>query len=315
MSGVSLPIVLSSLFQTLGRRGLTKTFSPVFMSITAFSVFTIACIAESNPKQSSQSVWAQFQNTSGWSSDAVVFLTGLVNPNFIYSGLDGAVHLAEDCANAAVAVPRALISTVVIGFVTALAFAVVLCYSYNDFDAVLASSFPALEIFFQATSSAAVATFFSGTIAIISLFAITGAQQTASRLTWSFARDDALVFSRYLSRIHPDFQVPVWALLANCVCVFLLGCINLGSSTAFNALVSTGLILQQLSYAFPAALMLYHRSKGTLEHYLPVKKTSFRLRFGAGPVANGLTVVLAVLSLVFYDFPAVLPVTPANMSE
>lgn len=84
-------------------------------------------------------MWREFVNTSGWSSDGVVFLTGLVNPNFIFSGLDGAIHLAEECTNAAVAVPRALVSTVVIGFVTALVFAIAMCYSYHDFAAVLAS--------------------------------------------------------------------------------------------------------------------------------------------------------------------------------
>ncbi|KAG8162003.1 hypothetical protein KVR01_007768 [Diaporthe batatas] len=110
-----------------------------FMSLVAFIVITITCLAESNPKQSSDFVWREFVNTSGWSSDGVVFLTGLVNPNFIFSGLDGAIHLAEECTNAAVAVPRALVSTVVIGFVTALVFAIGMCYSYHDFDAVLAS--------------------------------------------------------------------------------------------------------------------------------------------------------------------------------
>lgn len=111
------------------------------MSIIAFFVFTITCVAESNPKQSNEAVWSTFENTSGWSSDAIVFLCGLVNPNFIYSGLDGAVHLAEECADAAVMVPRALVSTVIIGFVTALAFAVAMCYSYHDFDSVLASAY------------------------------------------------------------------------------------------------------------------------------------------------------------------------------
>ncbi|KAK7701471.1 hypothetical protein SLS64_010215 [Diaporthe eres] len=231
--------------------------------VGSFFVITITCLAESNPKQSSDFVWREFVNTSGWSSDGIVFLTGLVNPNFIFSGLDGAIHLAEECTNAAVAVPRALVSTVVIGFVTALVFAIGMCYSYHDFDAVLASPFPALEIWYQATSSPAVASFFLVTLNVITLFAISGAIQTASRLTWSFARDDAVVFAPFLSRIHPRWGVPVWSLIAN------------SSSTAFNALVSTGIILQQLSFAFPAALMLYRRVKGTLEEVMPQAKIGF----------------------------------------
>lgn len=175
--------------------------------------------------------------------------------------------------------------------------------------------FPALEIFHQATASAPVATFFTIIIAIISLFAITGAQQTASRLTWSFARDEAMVLSPYLSRIHPRWGVPVNALLFNALCVSALGFIYLGSSDAFNSLVSTGLILQQLSFAFPAALMLYHRISGTIQDIMPLSKESFRLPFGSGAVANCLTIVLALISIVFYNFPAGLPVTAGNMSE
>lgn len=55
----------------------------------------------------------------------------------MYDGLDGAIHLAEECSNAATAVPLALMSTVVIGFVTALAFAVIMLYCVSDFSAVV----------------------------------------------------------------------------------------------------------------------------------------------------------------------------------
>lgn len=80
-----------------------------------------------------------FQNTSGWSADGVVFLIGMSNPNFIYSGLDGAVHLAEECTNAHKTVPKALMSTVVVGFITSFSFAIAMTYCTTDFDAVLAA--------------------------------------------------------------------------------------------------------------------------------------------------------------------------------
>lgn len=109
--------------------------------------------------------------------------------------------------------------------------------------------------------------------------------------------------------------MPVWALLANCACVFLLGCVNLGSTSAFNALVATGLILQQMSFAFPAALLLYHRARGTMESVMPADKIQFRLPFGVGPLVNFLTIVLGVISLIFYNFPYTLPATASNMSK
>jgi choline transport protein len=103
-------------------------------------VIVIICLVRSPTKQTSDFVWVEFQNNSGWSSDSIAFLISLVNANYIYSGLDGAIHLAEECKNAAVAVPQALLATIVIGFVTAFAFVVAMVYSMTDFDQVLTTA-------------------------------------------------------------------------------------------------------------------------------------------------------------------------------
>jgi choline transport protein len=110
--------------------------------------------------------------------------------------------------------------------------------------------------------------------------------------------------------MHPRFGVPVWALLSNSAVIFIIGCVYLGSSTAFNAMIATGLILQQISYAIPAVLIMYRRRSTT---YLP-KNRSFRLGY-LGWVANILTVVMAIIATVFYNFPTVMPVTASNMSK
>lgn len=141
-------------------------------------------------------------------------------------------------------------------------------------------------------------------------FAMIGCQQTASRLTWSFARDNAIVGSHWLGQIHPRHGVPVWALLANSAIVFIIGCVYLGSTTAFNAMISTGLILQQISYAMPTALLMY---RGRSSKFLPSTR-SFKL----GPfgwVANIFTVLMAFIAVIFFNFPTVMPVTSSNMSK
>ena len=57
-----------------------------------------------------------------------------------------------------------------------------------------------------------------------------GSVQTSSRLTWSFARDDALLFSQHLKKMDPKLGVPLWALLFNAFWLFIIGCIYLASS-------------------------------------------------------------------------------------
>jgi choline transport protein len=112
---------------------------PVFVSISTFVVLVITSLARTSPNfQPSEVVWTTFLNDSGW-VDGIAFLTGLVNPNYMYAGIDGAIHLAEECKNAAVVVPRALMSTITIGFVTSFIFAIVMVYCTNNLEAVVST--------------------------------------------------------------------------------------------------------------------------------------------------------------------------------
>ncbi|KAF9889608.1 hypothetical protein FE257_007116 [Aspergillus nanangensis] len=298
---------------TLLKRSLWIHDVAFFVTLASFLVITITCVARSAPHyEPSRHVWTTFLNDSGWESGGVAFLTGLVSPNYMYAGIDGALHLAEECKNAAVVVPRALMSTVIIGFVTTFGFMIAMLYCTHDLDAVVASptGVPIYEMWYQATNSDVAATVFIVLLVLAAIFALTGAQQTGSRLTWSFARDQAVVGSGWLGMMHPFFEVPVWSLIFNFVVMFIIGCIYLGSSSAFNAFIGSGLVLQHISYAFPAVLLMYRKRSA---RWLP-KDVSFRLGDVVGWSANAITVAFAIVVLIFYDFPTVMPVTGSNMN-
>lgn len=109
----------------------------VVVSITSFAALVITSLARTSPNfQPAGVVWTTFTNESGW-VDAIAFLTGLVNPNYMYAGIDGAIHLAEECKNASMVVPRALMCTIGIGFFTSFVFAIVMVYCTNDFEAAV----------------------------------------------------------------------------------------------------------------------------------------------------------------------------------
>lgn len=114
---------------------------PVFATLASFFVITITCVARSSSNyQFSVSVWGTFVNDSGWSSGGVAFLTSLVTPNYMYAGIDGALHLAEECKNASTVVPRALMSTLLIGFASSFTFMVAMLYCTSDLDGVVSSA-------------------------------------------------------------------------------------------------------------------------------------------------------------------------------
>ena len=66
--------------------------------------------------------------------------------------------------------------------------------------------------------------------------------------------DGGLPASPFFSRVHPKLNVPLNSLYLNLALVTIFGCIFLGSSSAFNAIVSASVVLLDISYAMPIAV-------------------------------------------------------------
>lgn len=66
---------------------------------------------------------------------------------------------------------------------------------------------------------------------VMAIFIAIAVQETSSRLAWSFARDNGLIFSKYLESIHPKLDVPVYAIVFTWFLLFVCGLIYLASKT------------------------------------------------------------------------------------
>lgn len=163
----------------------------------------------------------------------------------------------------------------------------------------------------QATSSVPAATTFLVALFVILIFVTNAMQQTASHLIWALGRDDALIFSARLSHVHPVLDVPVWGLIANACCVFVTGCLYLASTTAFNALINSSIILQMVSFAIPASLLMFRRRD---ESVLP-KSRAFAVPNRLGWLCNSIVVLFTIVEVVFFNFPTFSPVSGSSMSE
>ncbi|KAL4771561.1 amino acid/polyamine transporter I [Aspergillus nidulans var. acristatus] len=281
------------------------------LSISTFVAITVVCPARSEVHVDSKEIWAIMTNGSGW-SDGISFLTGLSTPQFMLSGIDATLHLAEECLDPERVVPKAVLATVIVGFLTAFPFAIAISYSYRDVAASLSTKtgFPIFFIWEKATHSPAAATVFMACLFVITCVAFNAVHQTASRLTWSFARDDALFFSKKLSSVHHSLGVPVYALVLDGILVFLVGIVYICSSTAFNSFISTTVIVAQVSFAIPAVLVILRRGS---THFLPESRP-FKVPNVVGYICNVVCIIWAVILTVFFCFPATLPVTGGNMN-
>jgi choline transport protein len=94
-----------------------------------------------------------------------------------------------------------------------------------------------------------------------------GITTTASRMTWSFARDRGTPFSRPLSRVAKHNKVPIVAICVVSGLASLLHLIYIGSAVAFNDVVSLTITGFYSSYFLPASMLLYRRVKGEMGSY------------------------------------------------
>ena len=108
----------------------------VALSIGTFFAAIVACLVLAKPKQPSASVWTSFKDQTGLDSIGLAFMTGLVNINFGFAGLDGAIHLAEESIDPTRTVPSALLSAVLMNFVTTFSFLVATFYCVADWSKV-----------------------------------------------------------------------------------------------------------------------------------------------------------------------------------
>ena len=74
--------------------------------------------------QSPHFVFVEFNNGTGWSSSAIAFIVGLINPNWSFSCLDAATHIAEESLSPATDIPKAILGTVAIGFITSFTYSI-----------------------------------------------------------------------------------------------------------------------------------------------------------------------------------------------
>ena len=237
--------------------------------LTGF-VAIVATLWAMTPEYSSATdVWATSLNKGGWPTQGLSYCVGFLGNVATFVGADASVHLAEEVSNAALNIPRAILGAMLIngavGFITM----ITILYCLGDIHKVVntPTGFPFIQIFADSTRNIAGATVMAAVVLALTWACATGITTTASRMTWSFARDNGLPASKFLSKVDPRTKVPVNAVLTVTGIAALLTLIYVGSYTAFNDVISLTITGFYGSYFLPAALLLHHRVKGNVLPY------------------------------------------------
>ncbi|KAI1097387.1 amino acid transporter [Jackrogersella minutella] len=285
------------------------TKAAFFWSLTGFVVISITILACASPNyQSGTFVYGEFINEVGW-PDGLSWLLGLLQGAFALTGFDAVAHMIEEIPQPHILGPKIMLYCIGIGMVTGFIFLSCLLFCIDNLDNVMESSAgPLLQIFMDATKSPAGSVCLLMFPLVCMLFTATTLMTTSSRMSYAFARDHGLPFSRIFAQVHPKLDVPLNALLWTAAWVVVFGCIFLGSSSTFNAITSASVVALGVTYAIPPSINVLRGRR-----MLPEKR-AFKLPDVVGWIMNLVGIAWTILTTVLFVFPPELPVTSENMN-
>lgn len=257
------------------------------------------------PRAHAKDVLLTFSNNGGWPSLGLSAMIGLTTPITALIGYDCSVHMSEELQDASITMPRAIMWTVGPNAAFGFLMAITMIFTLGDATEILATTTgqPFIQVFYNGTRSL-VATNFMVAIVVVCLTSCCISEvATASRQLWSFSRDNGLPFSGFISHVSEGWNIPMRAVLISFVITSLLACINLGSTTALNAINSLGGVSILASYFITISCLTWRRLFGKP---LPPRRWSL----GRAGLPINIAALCFILPLFFFEFwPLARPVT------
>ncbi len=191
----------------------------------------------------------------------MAFLVGLLLPLYTITGYDASAHTAEETKNAAMAVPRGMVSSVLwsglFGYMMLCAFVLMI----PNMDEAAKQGW---NVFFWAMDQRVPATIkeiLYGIIFVAQFLCGLATVTSVSRMIFAFSRDDGIPgFSGMLAKVSPRFRSPVNAIwfgaILSVLFVWFTSAITIAGTPAYSIVVSCTVIFLFLSFALPILLGL-----------------------------------------------------------
>ncbi|TKA56319.1 hypothetical protein B0A55_13195, partial [Friedmanniomyces simplex] len=261
------------------------------------------------PKAGGYETFFNFQDQNEWGSKGLATLVGIIGPVATFIGGDSAVHLAEELQDASYVLPRAMVTGCAINYIVGLIGLISFLFNIGPIDDSLYiyGGQPWVAVIYRLTGSKA-ATIVMIVVVAVNFFCLQiNMVMTSSRQLWAFARDKGLPFHSFLAQVTTD-GLPRNSVIVTLGFTIILSLIIIGSSTAFNVILSFGNAGIMTSYIMIISCIIYRRFDGN-----EFPSTKFSLgRWGLSINIAALTYLVVTLSFCF--FPAAPNPTPVAMN-
>jgi amino acid transporter len=255
------------------------------------------------PRSDTRKTWTQFEDPSGWGNTGLATIVGILGPILTLGGADLAVHLAEEVKDAAWVSPRAMVATSIVNYSLAFIMTVTVFSTLGDGDITALISTPLgqpwIQILLNATESIVATNVLTVAVCLLLLFCSVNQVTAASRQLWSFARDRGLPCSAWLAHVPPGWDIPVNAVILTLLSTSILCLIIIGSTFAFNIILSLSAVSIFISNIIVIGCMLRKRIRG--EPLLPSRFDLGR----AGIIINCIAICYLSMATIVILFPSV----------
>jgi amino acid transporter len=303
-------IIISILFNTYWIKAMPHmtSFSVVFINAATVFIF-VTLLVKTHPKASASTVFLDVQNSTGWSSDGLVFLIALLPGGMVISMFDTAAHLAEELPHPERQVWQVMILTNIMNAVTTIAMCLALLFCLTQPENLLEplGGMPILQLCWDAWPNKGFLVTVVICYLLMNVFATTSLLFAASRVIWSFSKTGAFPFSSWMSNVNSRLQVPSNSVIFTGVVVVSIGLLVLGPQTVQNGLFGAAGIFFTIAYLMPIILLL---KKGRAS--IPASR-SFNMG-RVGPIVNIFACGWGVMLTVFLCFPMYIPISLSTMN-
>jgi choline transport protein len=242
----------------------------VFVTSHVFAFFPIIIVLlVLAPKQDASAVFTQFSdNGAGWPSIGWATLVGQVSCLFVVlgkqiedqgrsiytdvstSGSDSVAHMAEEIEDAGIIVPKAMLWSFLLNVPFTFGLLLTYLFCIGDVAEAIASptGFPFIYVFQNATKSVAATTGMTVVILLLLIMITISVIASTSRQTFAFARDNGLPFATWLGRVDERWHIPINSIIFTCIFTIVISLINIGSTVAFNAMLSLATVALMATY-------------------------------------------------------------------
>lgn len=228
----------------------------------------------------------------------LVFVLGLLQAQWTYTGYDASAHVAEETVmarkNSAWGVFLSVAVSAVVGYVMLMI--LTWCIPNQDVAATANDPYPVLQIVYGNLG-----TFSANLIAVIIGVAmwLCGSSSITSmaRMWYAFARDDGMPGSSFIKRVSPTYRTPVWSILVTSALAVAL-CLY---AAAYFVITSISTITLYLAYMFPIYLNWRNRRRGQGEFTTAASAPWSLAKWG--PTLNAIAIAWVVFLTVIFSLP------------